>query len=115
MQGGDRTPAAVPAGGEYGTVVSVLCLGAWGVGVCAHARPASLLGRGAPLCQAGGGSVFRCGDPGRGSPNLPLPWLYEPEPQPPLAHPSSGLGQMPLPWGVLNPTICPGGGCWWRL
>lgn len=53
----------MPAGAECGTVVGVLCLGAWGVGVCTQARSASLPGRGTLLRWAGRGSIFCCRDP----------------------------------------------------
>lgn len=90
MQGGGRTLAAAPAGGEYGTgtAVGVLCLGARGM-VCVHT----------PAQPAPWGEVLHSARLVRAAPDLPLPRLREPGPQPPLPPPSSSRGQVSLSLG----------------
>ena len=80
--------------------MGVLCLGAWGVGMCAHACSANLWGRGFLLCPAGWGTIQVMA-----APHLPLCQLPSLNLSLLSLTPGSGHGQMPLPQGVPPPLL----------
>lgn len=104
MRGGGRTQAAAPAGGEYGTAVGVLCLGARGT-VCVHT----------PAQPAPWGEVLHSTRLVRAAPDLPLPGSVSLDLSLPSLPPVLAVVRCPSPWGALHPATCPSGRCWRRL